>query len=185
MIETRDKTYTVAEYLELEKTSDIRHEFAHGKLIPISGESKNANKIAFNCAKLLDYLLSDKGLEAFMHDVRTMVKENSVYRYPDLVVAPESDDTDTHTVTQPVILIEVLSETTANEDRGAKLREYTALPSLQYYMILAQDQILAECYSRRDNGWFLEFFDESSEEIALSACNVQLPLELIYRKVSW
>lgn len=185
MIETKERIYTVEEYFELEKTAEIRHEFVHGKLIPMSGESKNANKIAFNCARLLDHLLSEKKLEVFLHDVRTIIEENGIYRYPDVVVSPESDDEHTHMVTQPIILVEVLSDSTANEDRGAKLREYTNLPTLQYYLILAQDQILAELYSRKEDGWLLQFFDEQNESVPLPAFETQLSLKEIYQKVKF
>jgi Uma2 family endonuclease len=184
MVETKEKIYTVEEYFELEKTSDIRHEFVHGKLIPMPGESKNANKIAGNCYKQL-IPLEEKGFDIYIHNVRTMVEEKGIYRYPDVVVASESDDEDTHNVTQPVMIIEVLSESTAREDRGAKLREYTQLPTLQHYLILAQDQKSAEMYTRRDEEWIVQFFDEKNDPIMLSAFGIELSLKAIYKKVKF
>jgi Uma2 family endonuclease len=95
---TTDKKYTVEEYFELEKTSPVRHEFVHGSLIPMTGESKKAKKIAANCLRMLADPLEEKGFEVFVHDVRLSVEERALYRYPELVVAPETDEEDTHAV---------------------------------------------------------------------------------------
>lgn len=87
----------------------------------MAGESKNVNKNVGNCFKQLS-VLTEKGFDVYFHDVRTMVEEGGIYRYPDLVVAPETDDEDSHLVKQAVIIIEVLSDSTEKEDRGPKLR---------------------------------------------------------------
>ena len=186
MVAVAEKKYTVEEYFGLEKTSDVRHEYVLGKLIPMPGESKNANKINFNCASKLHELLETRRLEIFQHDVRLIVEAGRIYRYPGLVVAPEADDEDSHAVTQPVLIIEVVSESTASEDRGPKLREYCSLPTLQHYLIVAQDKMDVEMYSRQESGgWLLEFFLEENAVIKMRALSVNIPLKDIYRKVKF
>ena len=177
------KKYTWNEYLELEKKSKIRHEFVRGKLIPMTGESKKANKIATNCLRMQADQLDDKGWEVFVHDIRLMVEDGALYRYPDLVIAQETDDKDSHAITQPVLIIEVLSDSTADKDRGPKLREYTQISTLHYYLLISQDEKLVEVYSRKDEQWILEFFDEPAAQIPIPFFNISLEMEKIYHKV--
>jgi len=185
MIAIAEKKHSFEAYLEFEKTSEIRHEFIHGKLLPMSGESKDANRIALNLNSLLESILEEMGFEIFLHDVRTMIKKETLYRYPDLVIAPESDDANTHAITKPILIAEVISEGTANTDRGEKLQEYCNLPSLQYYLIIEQKQKLIELYSRKNNQWVLTFYDTKNNQLKLEHFNVSLPIEKIYKRVKF
>jgi len=180
-----EKIYTVEEYFELERKSDVRHEFVHGQLIPMSGESKDANRIALNIFAVWNPILYPQGFDIFLHDVKTRVYESGIYRYPDLVVAPIADDEDTHVVTQPVVIVEVISDGTAGVDRGEKLREYCNIPTLQYYLIIEQDQTLIEMYTRQDDQWIVEFFDASNDHIQLEKLGVDLSLETIYHRIKF
>jgi Uma2 family endonuclease len=103
-----DKKYSVEEYFELEKTSEIRHEFINGEIIAMPGESKKANKIAQKIVRLLEDKINSKVFDIFNHYVRLML-ENNRYRYPDIIVAPTIDDEDSHAITQPVLIVEVFS----------------------------------------------------------------------------
>ena len=104
-----DKIYTVEEYFELEKHSEIRHEFVNGKLIAMPGESVFANTIADNCSYSLRTSLKPKGYFTTRHDVRTIIKKGKKYRYPDVSLSKWSELTDTHAVTKPELMIEVSS----------------------------------------------------------------------------
>ncbi|MCF8244219.1 MAG: Uma2 family endonuclease [Saprospiraceae bacterium] len=185
MFDVAESKYTVEAYFELEKISEIRHEFYYGKLIPMAGESKNANKITNNCLKLLAEPLEKRKLELFTHDVRLIVKQDGIYRYPDLAVAPESDDEDTHAITQPVMIVEVISSSTAGIDRGPKIREYCSMPTLQHYLILEQTQVAAELYSRQGNEkeWRFTIFSGPEDVIELPALGVSFTLGELYQKV--
>lgn len=184
MIQTSEKIYTVEEYFELEKTLEIRHEYVYGKLIPMSGESKIANRIALNCAKFFDDNLKENLFETYSHEVRLMV-DSRLYRYPDVVVIPVTDDSDTHAMKQPILIIEVLSDGTEKIDRGDKLRQYSNLPSLQFYLLVSQDEPLIEMYSRLDGRWVLDFFTSLEETIALPILQINLPLQTVYKKVKF
>jgi Uma2 family endonuclease len=187
MFDVAEKVYTVEEYLELEKASDVRHEFYYGKLIPMAGESKNANKITNNCLRLLAEPLEKRKLELFTHDVRLIVKQDGIYRYPDLVAAPESDDEDTHAIKQPVMIVEVISSSTAGIDRGPKIREYCSLPTLQHYLILEQNQVGGELYSRQENSnsWRFNIYSNPEDEIELTNLGVSCQLGELYQKVKF
>ena len=178
-----EKLYTVDEYFELEKHSNIRHEFYYGKLIAMPGESKNANEIAQNCAFTFRTELRQRGFRIFIEDVRTVVKGNKIYRYPDVVVADEEGDGDTHNVKKPRILVEVISETSKYRDRVTKLQEYSKLPSLAYYIVVDQDTVNVEVYSRRENDWAYQLLENLTDVIDLSVLGTSLSLATIYENI--
>ena len=178
-----EKLYTVDEYFELEKHSNIRHEFYYGKLIAMPGESKNANEIAQNCAFTFRTELRQRGFRIFIQDVRTVVKGNKIYRYPDVVVADEEGDSDTHNIKKPRILVEVISETSKYRDRVTKLQEYSKLPSLDYYIVVDQDTVNVEVYSRKANDWAYQLLENLTDVIDLSALGMSLPLATIYENI--
>lgn len=184
MIQTSEKIYTVEEYFELEKSSEIRREYVYGKLIPISGETRIANRIAINCTNFFDSTLNIDLFEVYTQAVRLMV-DSKLYRYPDVVVVPVVDDSDVRAVSQPILIIEVLSESTEKIDRGEKLRQYSNLPSLQYYLLVSQEEPLVEIYSRLDGRWVLDFFPSLEETIPLPALQTNLPVSSIYKKVKF
>ncbi|MCY7330659.1 MAG: Uma2 family endonuclease, partial [Saprospiraceae bacterium] len=131
---TAEKLYTVAEWLELEKSAELRHEFYYGNLIPMAGEAKRANILAGTIRLIIDMALYEKGFQVFDHDIKAEVVPNGIYRYPDLVVAPVVDDEDDYIVKHPVLLVEVASESSSQRDRIKKRREYLEIPSLWYYL---------------------------------------------------
>jgi Uma2 family endonuclease len=175
--------YTVAEYFELEKNSEMRHEFYYGKLIEMPGESKQANLIANNILVEWQKPLKQKGYRTYLRDVKTQVKVKDIYRYPDLVVAPKTDDSDDYVIKKPEFIAEVASENSMQRDSVVKLREYSNLPSLQYYLIISQDEMLVQFYSRTDKNWSFEIFDSPSETIFCPTFNLEITLAEIYDDV--
>jgi Uma2 family endonuclease len=186
-IKSLTKLYTVEEYLELEKSSEVRHEYHYGKLIEMPGEAKNANRIARNILLNWNAKLENQGFEIFTHDVKAEVIHRNIYRYPDLVVAPESDDDDKYIIKQPVIMVEVASDGSWKTDTGLKLKEYTALSTLKYYFIVSQEEMFIQmCVRDEDNKrWTFEFFEEENEVINIPAFNLTISLSDIYNKVKF
>ncbi len=184
-LEISEKIYSVAEWLELEKHSEIRHEFYYGKLIPMAGEAKRANKIAKNILKLIDDPLIEKRFEVFSHDVKAEVVPNGIYRYPDLVVAPDVDDEDDYIVKHPVMMVEVASKDSKTRDRIKKRKEYLEIPSMWYYLIIDQDEMLAELHVRNENGQWARglHLTEASDLIDLPKFNIKFELGEIYKRV--
>jgi Uma2 family endonuclease len=178
-----NKIYTIEEYFELEKHSEIRHEFVNGKLIPMPGESVFANTIADNCSYSLRTSMKPKGYFTTRHDVRTIIKKGKKYRYPDVSLSKWSELVDTHAVTQPELMIEVSSEQSAKTDNETKLNEYITLPSLQYYLIISQYEPLVQLYSRDDGGWRFDVFTEMNQEVKLPKLGCSLILTDIYDSV--
>jgi Uma2 family endonuclease len=187
LVEVSARTYSVEEYFEIENHSEIRHEFEDGLLIPMPGETLNANEIAQNFITALQRILRKNGFRIFGHDIRTIVHERRLYRYPDVVVSASNTIRDIRNVTEPVLVVEVLSESTEEIDRNKKFRQYTALPSLQYYLMIHQDMALIEFYQRKENSKTFEFnfFDRLSETINLPVLGTSISMEDIYEGIEF
>jgi Uma2 family endonuclease len=187
LVEVSARTYSVEEYFEIENHSEIRHEFEDGLLIPMPGETLNANEIAGNISASLRKELRKNGFRIFTHDVRAIVHERRLYRYPDVVVSASNTIKDVRNVTEPVLVVEVLSESTEDIDRNKKFRQYTALPSLQYYLMIHQDMALIEFYQRKENSKTFEFnfFDRLSETIDLPVLGTSISMEDIYEGIEF
>jgi Uma2 family endonuclease len=183
-LEIPEKLYTVEEWLELEKQSDIRHEFYYGKLIPMAGESKNANVIAGNIKRNIEVQLFEKGFMIFDHDIKTEVDQSNIYRYPDLVVAPVVDDEDEYIVKHPVLLTEVSSENSRHRDRVRKRKEYFKIPSMWYYLVIFQDEMMAELHLKYEDGtWGTQWYTEPTDLIELPKFDLKIVLSDIYWRI--
>ena len=178
-----EKIYTVEEYFELEKHSEVRHEYYYGKLIEMAGETKNANDIANNILELIRKPFKKKGYRVFTHDVKAEVKTRGVYRYPDLMVAPNSDDSDDYVVLQPIIIVEVASEDSLRTDSGLKFKEYTALASMQHYLVVSQDEMMVRLHTRDGEKWVTQILTEPVESIDFPLFDMALTLGDIYEDI--
>ena len=187
LIENIDKIYTIDEYFSIENGSDIRHEFEDGRLISKFGNTLNANEIVGNFISILQRILRKNGFRIFGHNIRTIVHELRLYRYPDVVVSASKTIKDIRHVTEPVLIVEVLSESTEEIDRNKKFRQYTALPSLQYYLMIHQDMALIEFYQRKgeSNTFEFNFFDKLSETIDLPVLGTSITMEDIYEGINF
>ncbi len=180
-----EKLYTYEEYFEFEKSSEVRHEFYYGKLIEMPGESKTANKIANNIIAEWRKPLLEQGFECYIHDVKAEIKQSKIYRYPDIMVAHDTDDMDDYVVKSPVIMVEVASEKSWRTDTGAKRREYSALPSLKYYLIVSQEETFVELCIRKGSDWTFVHFEDLNETIELADFNLKISLSEIYHRVKF
>eukprot|EP01136_Pigoraptor_vietnamica_P002712 Opistho-1_new@31040 len=187
LVEVSARIYSVEEYFEIENHSEIRHEFEDGILIPMPGETLDANEIAGNISATLRKELRKKGFRIFTHDVRTIVHERRIYRYPDLVITASSTVKDIRHVTEPVLIVEVLSESTEEVDRNKKFRQYTALPSLQYYLMVHQGTALVEFYRRKEatSTFEFNFIDEHNDKIEFPLFDTFITLEDIYEGIQF
>ena len=182
-----DKIYTVEEYFELERQSDVRHEFVHGKLYEMPGESKIANKIAGNIYIELRRIFDDTESDVFQHDVKMVVRDGKIYRYPDVVVAADgSSDEDLFHLRQPLIAVEVFSEGSEHRDNVIKLREYTTIPTMNYYLTVSQDEVFVQFFYRNGGGkWQSTFYDDIDEVIELPLYKMILSLRQIYYNIKF
>lgn len=180
---------TVAEYLAFERTSEARHEFYAGEIFAMSGASAAHNSICWNLAVRLDPHLKSGGCRGFVNDMRVAVESISLFTYPDLVVVcgePRFLDANLpDTLINPALVVEVLSPSTEDYDRGRKFAHYRTLPSLRGYLLLWQDQCHAELYLRQADGrWLLSETSDPASLLELPVAGATLRLADVYEGIA-
>jgi Uma2 family endonuclease len=186
-----DRTqYTPAEYLALEETSESRNEYLDGQIIPMAGGSPKHNRISGNIFRYLDdWSDAHDDVDVFIADLRLWIPMTRTHTYPDvmtIVGGLQMLDGRKDTVTNPNLIIEVLSESTKDYDRGEKFRAYRSIPSFQEYLLVDQYSIHVEHFARNEQGqWVLTDYDDRANVIDLTSIGCELPLETIYRKVKF
>lgn len=182
------KFYSIEEYFEIEKNSDIRHEYVYGEIFAMSGASLRHNRIANAINLQLAQQLEGTTCEAFINNMRTKTL-NRIYRYPDVVVACDSTCeiiSGLESLTNPVLIVEVLSRSTASFDQEGKFREYQQIDTLRYYLLVAQNQVFATLLTRQpDNTWTSQSFSNLDEFIELPFINCRLSLQRTYSRVQF
>jgi Uma2 family endonuclease len=177
---------SLSEYLRLEAASTERHEFIDGRLLLMAGESRRHGRIVNNIVKVLDDAALAKAceLQAVSIKLRT---EHSRIRYPDVVVTCHPGN-ESHVVSNPCFLAEVLSDSAKREDRGRKLEEYLAIASLQRYIIVSQQQPKVMLYWRDGENWKVsqlgpdDTIDIPCLETSLSVADIYRHLEFAPKK---
>lgn len=178
-----EKGYTVEEYFAFCEQNESRFEYVNGEIIEMSGESVAANQIAGNIHRYLGNLLEDQPFIFVQNAVKLQVKGGKAFRIPDFFIFHESGNQKKY-ATEPIFIVEVLSESSINTDRVTKLAEYTQIPTLQYYLIIEQEECLVEVFNREGKRWYVDFYSDLKETVDLPALNVKLPLSVIYKKIN-
>lgn len=176
------------EYLERERKTESRSEYRNGEIIAMSGASAAHARIVRNLVSKLDFQLGDGPCEVFSNDLRLGVRAANLYAYPDVIVICgelEMADDYADMVLNPVVLIEVLSKSTRQYDRGEKFAGYRTIPSLREYLTVDQYRIHVEHWSRQADGqWPCKEFRDRNAVIRLESVEIDLRVADIYRKVN-
>jgi len=167
------------DYLEGEKTSDIKYEYIDGYVYAMAGASNNHNLITGNVFLALANHLKKKPCRPYVSDMK--VKIGSKYFYPDVLVDCSQLTGDSYYTEQPTILVEVLSKSTRRTDETIKRMAYMQIPSLQEYVLIEQDFVDIEII-RRETGWLSEHYF-MGDEFTLNSIDVTLSVEDIYERV--
>ncbi|MBL9114983.1 MAG: Uma2 family endonuclease [Verrucomicrobiaceae bacterium] len=173
-------------YETKEKLSDVRHEFVNGQVFAMAGGSWNHNRIAGDIFNSLSNQLRGKPCEAFMSDLKLRIDLNHEQfgYYPDvMVVCDKQDQHQTH-VTNPVVVFEVLSQSTARIDRREKLLAYQGVPGLAVYVLVEQSFPMITVH-RRSNQWQAEIIKGLDGVLTLPEIGSTLTLAAIYERVDW
>ncbi|MEQ9354775.1 MAG: Uma2 family endonuclease [Coleofasciculus chthonoplastes F3-SA18-01] len=186
---TEQRYYSTEEYLALEEAADYKSEYIDGQIFPMAGGSTNHNQIALNFSTELNFAFKKLDYRVFMSDVRLWIPQRRIYTYPDvMVIAGEPDyyNNRTDTITNPQVIIEVLSKSTKGYDRSGKFRLYRTIPTVEEYLLLDQTKIYVEHFSKTDaKRWSFREYDESDQAIALSSVDFQISLADAYNKVKF
>jgi len=180
--------YTFEEYEEITQTSELRYEYWYGELYAMAGSSMNHNILSGNLFFLLRSHLKNRGEKCipFTSDIRLNVKEKSIYYYPDvLVTCSEKDLKNGKQASEPILVAEVLSKSTALRDTNEKFLAYLELPSLQYYLLISQDRTAVRIYERAEKGWTMYIFTDLTQHFYLEKWDISINLADLYEGILW
>jgi Uma2 family endonuclease len=185
----KQKIYTPQEYLDLEIEAKERHEYRNGEIIVMPGGTPNHNRITGNFYAALNFAFKGQLYDVFITDQRLWIPSKKTYTYPDIMIVQgeiQLQEGRNDTIINPLLIAEVLSQSTEAYDRGDKFMAYRTIPSLQEYILIEQYTPHIEQFSKTESGqWLLS--DYEGEEATLSLMSVSLAISLldIYDKVDF
>lgn len=173
------------DYLAQEQGAEERHEYVDGQQYLMAGTSKRHNRIARNFITQLAVAAQTQGCEVYFSDIKVRAEQYKSYYYPDVVVGCENDETNDYYLEKPCLIVEVTSDSTLRKDYLEKAVAYQSIPTLQAYLIVAQDKPLVDRLMRTERGWWLSQFTALSDEISLPCLNTVLSVEQVYLGISF
>jgi len=181
--------YSPEEYLEFEVNSELRHEYIDGLIIPMTGGTPNHNKIAGNLYVAIHFALKRQPYEVYYTDQRLWIPNRRIHTYPDvmvvqtpLVFAEGRNDT----ITNPVMIAEVLSKSTKGYDRDEKFAAYRTITNFQEYILIDQYTIHVEQYVKTDHRkWMFLEYEDINDTLNLTSIPCQISLADIYEKIDF
>ncbi len=187
MTQIAQKIYTPAEYLQLEAVAEVRHELINGEIIPVAGGTTNHNEVITNlCLLLKPHLRQQKG-KVYTENVRLWIPEFNLFTYPDVMLIagePIYYTESQTTVTNPIAIIEVLSDSTRDYDQGRKFGFYRSVASLQEYILVEPEKLLVMLYRRGSNKeWSLHILEDETDLISIESVGAKMSLQAIYEGV--
>jgi Uma2 family endonuclease len=175
------------EYLEFEHNSDIKHEYIDGEVYAMAGTGGVHNIISGNLYMSLRNSLQGSACRTYFADVKVKLGQGQKFFYPDLVITCDQRDEPTLSyVNFPTVIIEVLSESTEQFDRGKKFQYYRNIPSLQEYILISSQEYLIECFRRTKNDlWTLQTYEGLNTILRIESLAIDAPLSEIYATLSF
>ncbi len=181
------RTYTREEYLELEISSEERHEYGDGEIKLMTGGTPDHNDITSNLVVALKLLLKGKPYRVFITDQRLWIPDRNLYTYPDVMVIEKPLQLQagrTDTVMNPCFIAEVLSKSTQDYDHGAKFSAYRSIESFREYLLIDQYSIHVEHYVKTaSNQWLLSEYDDPNITLSLSTFEAQIKIIDLYENI--
>jgi len=174
---------TYVEYLAAETRSEVRHEFLNGDVWEMAGGTPEHGALAAAMIGELRAALRGKPCRVFTSDVRVRVVSTGLSTYPDVAVvcgALETAAEDPDAITNPIVLGEVLSDSTEAYDRGAKAAHYRQIPSLQEYVLVSQDEARIEVYRRTAAGRWELREARRDDAVELASLGARLDVSAVY-----
>jgi len=183
------KYISIEDYLAAEETALEKHEYYKGEVFAMAGAGIAHNRIVRNATVTIGSYLEDKTCEVLPSDLRVYIEANSLFTYPDLTIFCESIKmfkNRADTANNPTVIIEVLSKSTQDYDRGSKFKLYRGLSSLKEYILIASTEVLVEKYTKQaDNKWQFTAYNIVEESFAIEAIGLSIEVNSLYRGVTF
>jgi Uma2 family endonuclease len=181
--------YTPEEYLELELNAQERHEYIDGEVICMTGGTPNHNQIALNLSGTLNLSLKRQPYRVFVTDQRLWIPKKQIYTYPDVMVVEgelQLQDGRRDTITNPLIIAEVLSESTQGYDRGEQFAAYRTVATFQEYVLIDQTTLHVEHYYKTEpTKWIFSEYDGDEATVSFASIPFEMTLIALYDKVEF
>ncbi len=185
---TKKKKYTPEEYLALEEKAEYRSEYDNGIIVAMAGGSLNHAQIIANLGRNIGNKVSEN-CRALTSDIKVRVENYRKFYYPDVLIIcgkPAFYEERNDTLTNPVLIVEVLSDSTEAKDRGEKLLAYRTLESLEEYVLVSQSRPIVEQYTKKaDGNWIHKATIGVKSALRFESVEVELSLEEIYQRVEF
>jgi Uma2 family endonuclease len=178
------RQYTLDDYLSLQRGIEVKLEYFNGEIYVMAGGSAGHNRISRNVLKLFDAALAGSSCEAFGSDMRVSTP-SGLYTYPDasIICGPKVGN-EAEMISTPTVVVEVLSDSTRNYDRGEKFDLYRSIPTLRHYLLIEQNVQHVEHRSLASDGsWSSEIVD-SAGIVRLPNAGIDLRMAEIYAGVA-
>ena len=184
-----EKSYSPEEYLSLEIDSDERHEYINGAIVIMPGGTPNHNKIALNFSAALNLALKRQSYDIFITDQRLWIPTEKIYTYPDIMVIEgelQFQEGRRDTLTNPLIITEVLSTSTEGFDRGKKFAAYRKIPTFKEYILIDQYTMQVEQFTKTESEqWLLSEYRGEDSKLSLKFIDFEITLADLYDKVNF
>lgn len=182
-----DQLMTLAQYEEWESRQTVRHEFYRGEVFSQADGTRRHSQIGSNSLRVIGNQLMGRDCIAHGSDMRISIEATGYQAYPDVsVVCPPIEGSSDNVISNPVLIVEVLSPSTADFDRGGKFGHYRQIPSLKEYLIFWQDEPRVEQHTRTAEGnWLLRELAGMDVVLFLYSLAANLPLSEVYDKVDF
>ncbi len=182
-----ERHYSIEQYFLVEETSEIKHEYFDGEIFAMAGGTRDHDTITGHVFAFFHATLRGSSCQAFSSDMRVRTP-SGLYTYPDASIVCGPPDIvriqGTDTIGNPVALVEVLSESTCDYDRGQKFESYRSMSSLRDYLLIEQARICVEHHHRDAGGqWISEMKTSVDQTVRLSGIDLELPLARVYERV--
>ena len=195
-LQTEKRHYTLEQYLESEETAEYKNEYLDGEIIPIAGVTTNHNKICLNFCRNFPLTINTQNYDIYMESVRLWIPDYNFYTYPDIMVIqgqPIYHGRGQSNITNPQIIIEVLSQSTQGYDRFAPLRDrsdkfryYRSIPIFQEYILISQYNYSVEQYRKQSaDTWLISFYEGENATLPLASVDWQISLQDLYQRIDF
>ncbi len=179
--------FTIEEYLTMEEAATEKHEYYKGELFAMSGNKIPHNTIVSNLFGELAVKLKGKDCQPFGSDMRVHVEANTLFTYPDISIVcgePKTLNNDDWNMLNPAVIVEILSASTKNYDRGEKFKRYRDIPSLKEYILVDSEAMYVEVFRLNDSRrWELEAYRSAEDTLHIRTIDTNIQLAAIYTGV--
>ncbi len=184
------RLYTLEEYFALELASEERYEYFDGEIFNMSGASPQHERVLMNMMVKLSNKLAGSSCQLFSSNIRVKVPAYLPYRYPDLTALCDTPQFENvggiDALINPSLIVEVLSHSTGNYDRGDKFTYYKSIESFREYLLIAQHRAHITHFSKDENGtWAYEEINDFEGSVFLSSLNCELSLREVYENIEF